>query len=259
MNRLTIVKIGGQVIENTELFKECLSGFKKISGNKILVHGGGNSATDIASKLGIEVQMINGRRKTDANMLEVVIMVYAGLINKKIVAELQAIGCNSAGFSGADFDLIRARKRNHPEIDFGFVGDIEDIHTSELRLLLDEGVIPVIAPLTHDGKTQLLNTNADTVASEMAKELSNYCNTYLVYCCDKKGVLSDPKNEESVIPYLQEKEFAARVENNTISAGMIPKLENGFNAKKNGVTEVIITNVHNLSTGKGTRLTFDSA
>lgn len=258
MNRLTIVKIGGPIIENTELLKECLSGFKKISGNKILVHGGGNSATDIASKLGIEVKMTNGRRKTDANMLEVVIMVYAGLINKKIVAELQAIGCNSAGFSGADFDLIRARKRNHPEIDFGFVGDIEDVHTSELRLLLEEGVIPVIAPLTHDGEAQLLNTNADTVASEMAKELSNYYNTFLVYCCDKKGVLADPGKEESVIPYLQKDAFAALVEDGTISAGMIPKLENGFDARKNGVTEVIITNVQNLSTGKGTRLSCES-
>jgi acetylglutamate kinase len=258
MNRLTIVKIGGPVIENTKLLKECLSGFKQISGNKIMVHGGGNAATALASRLGIEAQMINGRRKTDANMLEVVIMVYGGLINKKIVAELQAIGCNSAGFTGADFDLIRARKRNHPEIDFGFVGDIEDIHTSELRILLEEGVIPVIAPLTHDGKSQLLNINADTVASEMAKELSNYYNTYLVYCSDKEGVLADPEKEESVISHLQEKEFAELIENNSISAGMIPKLENGFNAKKNGVTEVIITNVQNLSTGKGTRLSIDT-
>ena len=254
MNRLTIVKVGGKVVENPEALSEFLQEFKKISGNKILVHGGGSSATEIASRLGIETKMTNGRRITDANMLEVVVMVYAGLINKKIVAQLQSIGSNAVGFTGADLDLIRARKRNHPEIDFGYVGDVEDVNVRELRLLMEEGVVPVIAPITHDGQSQLLNTNADTIAASLARELSNYFSTYLVYCFEKKGVLANPEDEDSSIAHLTETEFKKLIDDGVVSSGMIPKLENGFNAKRNGVNEVIITNAQNISSGRGTRL-----
>jgi acetylglutamate kinase len=257
MNRLTIVKVGGKVVENPETLSAFLIEFKKISGNKILVHGGGVTATEIATKLGIETKMIDGRRITSAETLEVVIMVYAGLINKKIVSGLQALGSNAVGLTGADLDVVKARKRKHAEIDYGFVGDVEDVNTKELRLLLDESVIPVIAPITHDGNGQLLNTNADTIASAMATELSNYYNVYLVFCFDKKGVLSDQNNEDSVISYITIDNFEELKEAGTVDSGMIPKLENGFNAKKNGVKEVIITNALNISTGKGTRLLLD--
>ncbi|NQU84657.1 MAG: acetylglutamate kinase [Mariniphaga sp.] len=254
MNRLTIVKVGGKVVEDPKSLNNFISEFKQISGSKILIHGGGTSATKLASKLGIETKMIEGRRITDAKMLDVVVMVYAGLINKNIVSKLHVVGCNAAGFTGADLDLIRAKKRQHPEIDYGLVGDIEDVNTLELRLLLEEAVVPVIAPITHDGNGQLLNTNADTIASEIAKEFSNYYNVYLLYCFEKSGVLKDQKNEKSVIPHLDYNTFSNLKENGIIASGMIPKLENGFYAKRNGVKEVIITNTSNLATGKGTRL-----
>ncbi|MBN1819334.1 MAG: acetylglutamate kinase [Prolixibacteraceae bacterium] len=257
MNRLTIVKVGGKVIENPDLLKNFLFEFTKISGNKILVHGGGTSATELANKLGIPTKMVQGRRITDEASLNVIVMVYAGLINKRIVSFLHSFGSNAAGFTGADFDLIRSRIRKHPEIDFGYVGDIENVNTDELRLLLEEGVVPVIAPVTHDGKGQLLNTNADTIASEMAKELSNHFTVYLLYCFEKKGVLADPEDNESALSHLSFNQFQSMVNDGIISSGMIPKLENGFNAKKNGIAEVIITNTGNISTGKGTRLTFE--
>jgi acetylglutamate kinase len=257
MNRLTIVKVGGKVVEDPDSLRAFLAEFKKISGNKILVHGGGIAATAMANRLGIETKMIEGRRITNKDMLDVVVMVYAGLINKRIVAGMQATGTNAIGLTGADLDLLKSRKRSHPEIDYGFVGDIEDVNTRELRLLMEEAVIPVIAPITYDGDGQLLNTNADSISSAMAVELSNYYNVYLVFCFEKKGVLANPEDENSVLSYLTIDAYAEMKEKGAVNTGMIPKLDSGFKARKNGVKEVIITNPENISTGKGTRLMLD--
>lgn len=254
MDRLTIIKVGGKVVEETESLNAMLDQFSRISGNKILVHGGGRSATELAGKLGIETKMVDGRRITDKEMLDVVTMVYAGLLNKKIVAGLQARGCNAIGFTGADLDLIRAHKRPLKEIDYGFVGDIEDVNTHELELLLNENAVPVIAPLTHDGEGNLLNTNADTIASELAIELSNKHGVHLLYCFEKKGVLAVPDDDNSVVYEMDAILFKEYQENGIISAGMIPKLDNGFRAKRNGVKEVIITNSENVASGGGTSL-----
>lgn len=254
MERITVIKVGGKVVEETESLNSLLNQFSKISGNKILVHGGGRSATEIANRLGIETQMVNGRRITDAATLEVVTMVYGGTVNKKIVAGLQARGINSIGLTGADIDLIRAKKRPIGEIDYGFVGDIENVNTRELSLLINENITPVVAPLTHDGKGNLLNTNADTIASELAIELTNYFDVYLFYCFEKKGVLMIPDDENSVIHDLDFALFSKYQSNGIINTGMIPKLENGFKAKRNGVKEVLITNPDNIANGKGTRI-----
>lgn len=254
MDRLTIIKVGGKVLEDDVALDQFLHEFNKISGTKILVHGGGRTATRIAGELGVETKIVEGRRITDKNMLEVVTMVYAGLINKKVVAGLQSLGCNAIGLTGADMDMIRAKKRIVSDINYGYVGDIEEIRTKELRMLLNENVIPVIASLTHDGEGQILNTNADTITSELAAKLADYYNINLVYCFEKKGVLSDPEDENSIIYELSFQDFLNYQKDNIIKGGMIPKLENGFNAKRSGVREVIITNVQNLSSGKGTRL-----
>jgi acetylglutamate kinase len=254
MDKLTIIKVGGKVVEEQESLDALLDQFSKVSGNKILVHGGGRTATEIAGKLGIETQMVDGRRITDAAMLDVVTMVYGGLVNKKIVAGLQARKCNAIGLTGADLDLVRAKKRPVKEIDYGFVGDVDDVNTSELRLLINENIVPVIAPLTHDGNGNLLNTNADTIASEIATELSNHFSVYLFYCFEKRGVLTNPDDESSVIYDLDISLFNKYKNEGVISDGMIPKLENGFNAKMKGVKEILITNAENIATGRGTRL-----
>ncbi len=242
------------MVESEESLAAFIEQFKRISGHKILIHGGGTVATEIAKKLGIETQMVNGRRITDKEMLDVVTMVYGGLINKKIVAKLQAININAIGLTGADLDLIRSRKRPVEQIDYGFVGDIEDVNSGELRMLLEENVVPVIAPLTHDGKGQIFNTNADTIASDMATELSNYYNVYLFFCFEKKGVLINPEDEKTIIYDLSYPLFKQYRDEGIISAGMIPKLENGFRAKQKGVKEILITNPENIASGRGTRL-----
>ncbi|MCG6189259.1 acetylglutamate kinase [Maribellus maritimus] len=254
MDRLTIIKVGGKVVEEPETLSALLDQFCSISGNKILVHGGGRSATQIAAKLGIETKMVDGRRITDKETLEVVTMVYGGLVNKKIVAGLQARGCNAIGLTGADLDLIHAHKRPVKDIDYGFVGDVDDVNSDELRLLINENVTPVVAPLTHDGKGNLLNTNADTIASEIAMEFARYYSVYLFYCFEKKGVLLDAKNENSIIYDLDYNLFKKCQSEGIIKEGMIPKLDNGFRAKKSGVKEVLITNHENISSGRGTRL-----
>ncbi len=254
MDRLTIVKVGGKVVEEPELLNSLLDDFVRVTGYKILVHGGGKAATNVAEKLGVETRMEEGRRITDAAMLEIVTMVYGGLVNKKVVAGLQARNLNAAGFTGADLDLIRARKRPVTDIDYGFVGDVENINTRELRLLLNENVVPVIAPLTHDGYGQILNTNADTIAAQLAIDLSHYFKVFLFYCFEKRGVLSDPLDDDSVMPELTENMFIENQELGIISTGMIPKLQNGFKALHNGVNEVLITNPQNFSKGRGTRL-----
>jgi acetylglutamate kinase len=255
MDRLTIIKVGGKVVEEPESLNALLDQFHKISGNKLLVHGGGRTATEIAKRLGIETKMVDGRRITDADMLEVVTMVYGGLVNKKIVAGLQARDMNAVGLTGADLGLIKAHKRPIQDVDYGFVGDVDDVNARELRMLINENVIPVVAPLTHDAKGQMLNTNADTIASELAIELSNYFKVYLFYCFEKRGVLTDPNDESSVIYDLDYKLFDQYKTEGVISEGMIPKLDNGFRAKAKGVQEILITNPENIATGRGTRLT----
>jgi acetylglutamate kinase len=254
MERLTIVKVGGKVVEEIGSLDLLLDQFAQIRGKRILVHGGGRLATGMADKLGIETQMHEGRRITDAANLEVVTMVYAGLVNKNIVAGLQARGCNSIGLTGADMNVIRAVKRPVNTIDYGFVGDILGVNTSELRLLLNEEVVPVMAPITHDGKGQLLNTNADTIAADLAIELSNYFTVNLFYCFEKKGVLLYPDDENSVISELSFDRFKILQEEGVIKEGMVPKLDNAFSAMKNGVSQVLITNPNLISMARGTRL-----
>ena len=254
MERLTIVKVGGKVVEDKDSLEQLLAQFSQIRGKRILVHGGGLLATSLAEKLGIETQMVEGRRITDAATLEVVTMVYAGLINKTIVAGLQAKGCNALGLTGADLNVIRAVKRPVKTIDYGLVGDIMGVNTSELRMLLNEEVVLVMAPITHDGKGQLLNTNADTIAADLAIELSNYYTVNLFYCFEKKGVLLNPDDENSVISELSYNRFKQLQLIGTIKEGMIPKLDNGFIAMKNGVNQVLITNPSLISMARGTRL-----
>ncbi|HOO83559.1 MAG TPA: acetylglutamate kinase [Prolixibacteraceae bacterium] len=247
MDKLTIVKVGGKIVEEEHSLTQLLNDFSTISGNKILVHGGGRSATAIAARLGIESKMVDGRRITDKEMLEVVTMVYGGLVNKQIVAGLQAKGCNASGFCGADMDIIRSVKRPVKEIDYGYVGDVVDVNTSELRLLLEQGVSPVIAPLTHNGKGVLLNTNADTIASELAMALAKYFSVHLIYCFEKNGVLSNPDDDNSVIHYIDPALYQQYKSEGVISEGMIPKLDNAFRALNSGVAEVQITNANNLT------------
>jgi acetylglutamate kinase len=254
MDRLTIVKVGGKVVEDPLMLNALLNNFTTITGYKVLVHGGGPAATKLSEKLGLETRMVEGRRITDNETLDVVTMVYAGLVNKQIVAGLQARNCNALGLTGADLDLVRAKKRPVAEIDYGFVGDVENVNIRELRLLLVENVIPVIAPLTHDGKGQLLNTNADTIASRLATEFSHYFKVLLFYCFEKRGVLADPLDDHSVMSELSEPEFLELQSAGIISSGMVPKLYNGFKAIHNGVNEVLITNPDNFYRGKGTRL-----
>jgi acetylglutamate kinase len=247
MEKLTIVKVGGKIVEEAESLNQLLNDFKNISGSKILVHGGGRSATALADKLGIETLMVEGRRITDKAMLEVATMVYAGLVNKSIVAGLQAKGCNAAGFTGADLSLITAVKRPVKEIDYGYVGDVINVNTSELRLLIGEGVTPVIAPLTHDGKGQLLNTNADTIATELSIDLAKFYSVNLVFCFEKDGVLLNPQDDHSVIREIDREQYLKYKSEGIISEGMIPKLDNAFRALNSGVNMVLITNAKSLT------------
>lgn len=254
MERLTIVKVGGKVVEETTSMEALLDQFSKISSHKILVHGGGRAATAMANRLGIETQMIDGRRITTQEMLEVVTMIYGGLVNKKIVAGLQSRGCNAFGLTGADLNLLRASKRKITDIDYGYVGDVQEVNTRELRLLLAENAVPVVAPLTHDGHGTMLNTNADTIASELAIELAEFFNVYLFYCFEKSGVLLNVEDNNSIIHELDEALFHDLKSSGNINEGMLPKLETGFRAKRRGVKEVIISSAENLASGSGTRI-----
>ncbi|MDR0866488.1 MAG: acetylglutamate kinase [Candidatus Symbiothrix sp.] len=252
MHQLTIVKVGGKIIEEPESLKTFLKDFSLIAGNKILVHGGGRSATQLAEKLGIENQMIDGRRITDEETLKVITMVYAGWINKNIVAQMQALNLDAIGLTGADLNLILSDKRPVKEVDYGYVGDVKEINAPVLNELLEQNYVPVLAPVTHDGKGQLLNTNADTIAAETAKALVYDFNVRLIYCFEKKGVLRDENDENSVIKSIHKEEFEQYKADGTIQGGMIPKLENAFKAIASGVKEVIITQATNINNGKGT-------
>ena len=242
MEKVTIVKVGGAIVEDSEQLAQLLKDFAAIPGKKVLVHGGGRRATKVAAALGIESKMVNGRRITDADMLEVVTMVYGGLVNKNLVAKLQANGVNALGLTGADMDVIYSHKRPLKDgIDFGFVGDVERANGKMLQTLINEGITPVMAPLTHDGKGNILNTNADTIASETAKALAPYYDVTLIYSFEKKGVLSNPEDDDSVIPVITHADFERYKADGTVAGGMIPKLENALAAIDAGVKEVIIT------------------
>ena len=252
MENLTIVKVGGKIVEEEASLKQLLADFSSIEGKKLLVHGGGRSATRMAERLGIATQMVEGRRITDTPMLEVVTMVYGGLVNKTIVARLQALGINALGMTGADMNIMLSDRRPVKTIDYGWVGDVRRADGVALSRLIDSGVVPVIAPLTHDGKGNMLNTNADTMAGETAKALAKHYRVTLVFCFEKNGVLRDENDDNSVIPSITPEEYAQLRAEGIVQAGMIPKLDNSFATLQAGVDEVIITkasNLHNLSLG----------
>ena len=257
--KLTIIKIGGNVIDNSENLHKFLLDFTALPGDKILVHGGGKIATELGQSLGIEPKMVDGRRITEIETLRIVTMVYAGLINKNMVAQLQAKGCNAIGLTGADGNIIKAKKRPpikvlssgedlgeakgaRAEIDYGFVGDLDEssVSVNSIKDLLNIGFTPVLCAITHDGNTQLLNTNADTIASAVAVAMSSVYETRLVYCFEKKGVLKDINDEESVIREIKTAEFEGLKADGTAAGGMIPKLHNAFEAIKKGVSAVYI-------------------
>lgn len=254
MNKLTLVKVGGKIVEEPQSLKQLLADFSKIEGHKVLVHGGGRSATALAAKLGIESTMVNGRRVTDEETLKVVTMVYGGLVNKQIVAGLQAISVNALGLTGADLNYMRSEKRPVKDVDYGFVGDVKKVNAEILSDLILKGVVPVLAPLTHDKEGNLLNTNADTIAGEAAKALAKHFDVTLMYCFEKKGVLISETDDESVIPEITPNLFQKYVKDGIISGGMIPKLENAFDAINAGVKEVVITRADLIHTNGGTRI-----
>jgi acetylglutamate kinase len=246
--QLTVVKIGGNIIDDKDKLTAFLKSFAQLEGAKILVHGGGKIATDIGAKLGIEAQYVNGRRVTDAETLSLVTMVYGGLLNKNIVAGLQAVGCNAIGLTGADGNILPALKRPIKDVDYGFVGDVNSsaVNSALLFKLLEAGLTPVLAPLTHDGNGSMLNTNADTIAQEVAKAMVSSMNVRLIYCFEKKGVLADAADDESVINSVTAADFEELKEQGIVTGGMLPKLENALAAIKSGVKKVIIGQAEEL-------------
>ena len=253
--KLTIVKVGGAVVEDEDQLSQLLKDFSAIEGNKVLIHGGGRRATQVAASLGIESKMVGGRRITDADMLSVVTMVYGGLVNKNLVARLQANGVNALGLTGADMDVIRSHKRPIKDgVDFGFVGDVDRADGEMLNRLIKAGITPVMAPLTHDGQGHILNTNADTIASETAKALAPYYDVTLIYSFEKKGVLRNPDDDDSVIPTITRADFEQYKADGTISGGMLPKIENALSAIDAGVSRVIITLATAIDGESGTKI-----
>ena len=239
--KITLIKVGGKVVEDKLSLNQLLTSFTQIEGYKALIHGGGRLATQIAEKLGVETQMIDGRRITSDEMLEVVTMVYGGLVNKNIVAALQAKGVNALGLTGADLNCILSEKRPIKDIDYGWVGDVKKVAGSALGGLIQKGIVPVMAPLTHDGKGHMLNTNADTIASELAKALAEEFEVTLVYCFEKEGVLQSIDDDSSIIKELNYTSYQKYIAEGVIEGGMIPKLDNAFAAIEAGVHKVIIT------------------
>ncbi|AWO00505.1 acetylglutamate kinase [Chitinophaga alhagiae] len=237
-----VIKVGGNVIDNAVLLDKFLADFAAVPGKKILIHGGGKIATRVGDKLGIESRYVNGRRITDADTIDVVTMVYGGLVNKQIVAKLQAKGCNAIGLTGADANIIPAVKRPVKEIDYGFVGDIPagNVEAAPIQLLLDAGLTPVFSPLTHNGEGQILNTNADTIASSLAVALGAHYPVRLIYCFEKKGVLRNVEDDDSVINLINRDNYQTLLAEGALADGILPKLENAFAAIDNGVKEVLI-------------------
>lgn len=244
--KISIIKIGGNVIDFPDKLEEFLALFSKFPGHKILVHGGGVLASRFGESLGVMPEMVDGRRITDKDTLDIVTMVYAGLINKNMVAKLQALNVNAIGLTGADGNLIQSVKRPVKNIDYGFVGDIEKVNTSFLNTLFDGGLHPVICAITHDKSGQLLNTNADSIASALATSLAKEHHVNLYFCFNKSGVLVDEKNENSIIPLINEEIYTELRKENVIHSGMIPKLDNAFEALRKGVHHVWIGKAENL-------------
>ena len=237
---IKVVKIGGKVIEDPTMLASFLQTFACLTSPKILVHGGGRNATHLANRLGLEATLIEGRRVTDAAMLEVVVMVYGGWVNKQIVSQLQAYQCDALGLTGADMNCVQATLRPAQPIDFGLVGDVRQVRTEPLLNLLQQGVVPVLAPVTHDGRGQLLNTNADTIAGRVAEALAPTASVDLYYLFEKAGVLADPADDTSLIPQLSEIQYRQHRADGSIVEGMIPKLDNAFRTLRAGVKNVYI-------------------
>lgn len=252
MKPLSVIKIGGNVVDNPEALDAFLDDFIAMPNDKILVHGGGAMASQTLRRLGIEPRMVEGRRITDEQTLKVAVSVYAGWLNKTIVAKLQARRCNALGLSGADGDIIEADIRPKEPIDFGFVGDVRSVDIKFLDMLLEQGITPVLCAVTHDRKGTLLNTNADTIASRVARAMAAIRQVSLTFCFEKNGVLADPDDETSVIPNIDRASFAEMKASGAVSAGMIPKLDNAFAAIDAGVKRVIIKNSANLGKAIGT-------
>ena len=251
--KLTLIKVGGAIVEDEAQLNSLLQHFTAIEGRKVLVHGGGRRATQVAAQLGIESKMVNGRRITDAEMLQVVTMVYGGLVNKNLVAKLQAQGVNALGLTGADMDVLRSHRRPIKNgVDCGFVGDVDKADGARLQQLIEQGITPIMAPLTHDGAGNILNTNADTIAAETAKALAPYYDVTLIFCFEKAGVLADANDDSSVIPTINHEDFSRYVADGTISGGMIPKIENALAAVDAGVERVIITLANAIDGKHGT-------
>lgn len=254
MEHLKVIKIGGNVIDNPQALEAFLKKFASITGAKILVHGGGAIASRTLKAMGIEPRMIDGRRVTDADTLQVVTAVYAGLINKTIVATLQKYGCNAAGLSGADCNTIVSRKRPATPVDYGFVGDVERVNAASFEIFLSAGITPVVCAINHDGQGTLLNTNADTVASSVAVAMSSLYDTELVMCFEKNGVLYDKDDDNSVIPQIDKPLFEELKSEGKVNAGMLPKLKNAFDAIDAGVGKVVIKNSNHLTEDIGTTI-----
>ncbi len=248
MEKLFVIKIGGNVIDNGAALRAFLHDFAAIPGKKIMVHGGGKIATTIGKQLGIEPDYVNGRRITDAATIDLVTMVYGGLLNKKIVAGLQSLDCNAIGLTGADANLIPATRRPVTEVDYGFVGNVrnEELKVKEMELFLENGLVPVVAPLTHDQQGQMLNTNADTIASSLAALLSSRYKVRLIYCFEKKGVLENVDDASSVISFIDKEKYKQLLEQNKLADGILPKIDNAFAAIDNGVQEVLVGDAADL-------------
>ena len=245
--KLSIIKIGGNIIEDDTALNAFLKLFSNLEGKKILVHGGGKRATHIASKLGIESQMVNGRRITDADTLEVITMVYGGLVNKNVVAKLQALNTNAIGLTGADINSIQSVKRPVKDIDFGFVGDVKDVAYQSIDKLIQAEFTPVFCAITHDGNGQLLNTNADTITSQVAVGMSKLYETTIYYCFELNGVLEDINDKDSVVKHIDSNLYKDLLEKGIIADGMLPKLENCFDALKHGVSTIKMGNTAMLT------------
>lgn len=254
MEQINVIKVGGAVVEQPEYLDELLNQFAALPGHKVLVHGGGRSATRIASQLGIESKMVDGRRITDEAMLGVVTMVYGGLVNKNIVTGLQARQVNAMGLTGADMNLILSHKRPVKTVDYGWVGDVDRVDGALLSDLIHKGIVPVVAPLTHDGQGHMLNTNADTIAGEVACALVPFFDVTLTMAFEKCGVLLDPDDDDSVIPEISREMYARLKAEEVVSGGMIPKLDNAFGAIDRGVKKVIITSAADIAGNNGTIL-----
>lgn len=244
---LTIIKVGGKIVENSESLNSLLKDFVAVEGKKLLVHGGGRSATQMAARLGVETKMVDGRRITDEAMLEVVTMVYGGLVNKRIVAGLQALGIDAVGLTGADMNIVLSDKRKVSAVDYGWVGDVKRVNAEAVATLIESGCCPVVAPLTHDGCGHMLNTNADTMAGEMAKAMAAHYDVTLMFCFEKPGVLADENDDSSLIPTITPAVLDDLKCRGVVSGGMIPKLDNAIACVSAGVESVVITQADRIA------------